>query len=138
MDRPAHASCSRRPAARMVTPYARITRSPPAAAAPRASCQLRTHAIRARPSGRARPRRPRRPTLPAPCRGRPARPRGTARSIPDLQALLLALDLGLAVHLVEQLGHLRVLDLRLEFGVVALDGGDPPLLLRADLGGTGR
>src|SRR5689334_15238165 len=58
----------------------------------------RTHAIRARPSGRARPRRPRRPTLSAPCHGRPARPRGTARSVPDLQASLLAPDLGLAVH----------------------------------------
>ena len=75
----------------------------------------RTHAIRARPSGRARPRRPRRPTLPAPCRGRPARPRGTARSIPDLQAFLLRRAV-LLFHLCEQrlgLVHFLPVGLRL-------------------------
>src|SRR3954470_10964630 len=104
--------------------------APPRASSPacppsRTPPTRRTHAIRARPSGRARPCRPRRPTLSAPGRGRPARPRGTARSIPDLQALLLALDLGLAANLMERLGLFRVLALPLGFSVVALDGGDP-------------
>ena len=94
--------------------------APPRASSPacppsRTPPTRRTHAIRARPSGRARPRRPRRPTLPAPCRGRPARPRGTARSIPDLQAFLLCRAV-LLLHLREQrlgLVHFLPVGLRL-------------------------
>src|SRR3954470_9435787 len=105
--------------------------APPRASSPawtpsRTPPTRRTHAIRARPSGRARPRRPRRPTLPAPCRGRPARPRGTARSIPDLQAFLLRRAV-LLLHLREQrlgLVHFLPVGLRLRLGLLPLDSRD--------------